>query len=197
MHKYLVPACGLTIAIAMAGLAAQQLSPSAGPVDHEMLLSRLPRGAVGHSNIDRIGGNGAPSSRATTGSTAMQTTSAEGVSCGTDYLASGWPTTTVAGPAYAACIFHAFATGRHATYREVAQTDGHGGHDEVTTYQVVGIHEILVTVDAAKALHPGPIRERKCTVLVAGIHGLSARRCMASSVAACGEWAHKLRRDAC
>jgi len=181
MQKYLVPACVLTVVLAMAGLAVHQLSPRAGAVHHETSLSRLPRGATGHSKIDRSGENGTATSKTTTSTTSMKTTRAKGTTCGTDYLASGWPTTTVPGPAYAACILHAFATGRHATYREAAQTDGRGGHVEVTTYEVVGIHEVLVIVDAAKALHPGPIRERKCTVLVAGIHGLSARRCMASS----------------
>jgi hypothetical protein len=97
--------------------------------------------------------------------------------CGTDYLASGWPTTTLPSPAEIQCITTAFATGRRATYVEIAQTDGRGGHPLVTTISVEAKHKVLVTTNPVASLHGGRIRRETCTDLLAEVIGVTASRC--------------------
>ena len=94
------------------------------------------------------------------------TTNAAGqVDCGTRYLASGWPTTTVPYPGFADCIQQAFASGTSAIYVERAQTDGEGGHIEITTYEVVGARLVRRTVDSTGAQPPGGVVVSTCTGL--------------------------------
>ena len=74
------------------------------------------------------------------------------IDCGTRYLASGWPTTTAPSRGFADCILGAFETGTPAIYRERAQTDGNGGHIEITTYQVTGPHQVR----RSRSIRPAP-----------------------------------------
>ncbi len=100
------------------------------------------------------------------------------IDCGTAYLASGWPTTVLPSPTLQQCILSAFAAGTPATYRERAQTDGEGGHIEITTYEVIGVNQVRRTVDATGALPPGGVTVSICTGLAAGSDGqLSASGC--------------------
>jgi len=46
-----------------------------------------------------------------------------------------------------------------------AQTDGEGGHIEITTYQVIGVQQVRQTVDATGAQPPGGITVSVCTGL--------------------------------
>jgi len=112
--------------------------------------------------------------------TTTTTTPAGLVDCGTASLASGWPTTIAQSPTLAQCILGAFATGTPAIYRERAQTDGNGGHIEITIYQVTGPHQVRRTVDATGAQPPGGTTVSVCTGLVAGPDSqLAASGCVA------------------
>ena len=95
--------------------------------------------------------------------TTTTTNGAGQVDCGTRYLASGWPTTTVPYPGFADCIQQAFASGTAAIYVERAQTDGEGGHIEITTYEVVGVRQVRRTVDSTGAQPPGGVVVSTCT----------------------------------
>ncbi len=108
-----------------------------------------------------------PASPITTPTTgAPGTTTAGGpVDCGTAYLASGWPTTTAGSPAASACILDAFAAGTPATYVVRAQTDGNGGHIQITTYVVVGVQRVQRTVDDRGAQPAGGVTTTTCTGL--------------------------------
>ena len=117
-----------------------------------------------------------PSGTMTT-SQPTQTAAPTSSKCGTDYLASGWPTTTLPSPAGMQCIMSAFRTGRRATYIELAQTDGRGGHSLITTFTVLGERKVLVTTNPTASLHGGRIRREVCTGLLAEMSGLSPSRC--------------------
>ena len=97
--------------------------------------------------------------------TTTTTNGAGQIDCGTRYLASGWPTTTVPYPGFADCIQQAFASGTSAIYVERAQTDGEGGHIEITTYEVVGARLVRRTVDSTGAQPPGGVVVSTCTGL--------------------------------
>jgi hypothetical protein len=100
------------------------------------------------------------------------------VDCGTAYLASGWPTTVLPSPTLQQCILSTFAAGTPATYAERAQTDGEGGHIQVTTYLVTGVRQVRRTVDATGAQPPGGITVSVCTGLASGPDGqLAATGC--------------------
>lgn len=102
-----------------------------------------------------------------TGPDPTDPTTAPGVlDCGTQYLASGWPTTPAPSRLMAECIVAAFETGRPATYAERAQTDGEGGHIMVTRFDVTAVRVVVVTVDATAAQPPGGVTTRTC-------HGLT------------------------
>ncbi len=110
--------------------------------------------------------------------TTASTTPAGQIDCGTAYLASGWPTTILPSPALQQCILSAFAAGRPAIYRERAQTDGQGGHIKITTYEVIGVHQVRRTVDATGAQPPGAVTVSVCTGLASGQDGqLAASGC--------------------
>jgi hypothetical protein len=104
-----------------------------------------------------------PVTTSTTGSTG--TPAGGAVDCGTAYLASGWPTTTAGSPAASACVLNAFAAGTPATYVVRAQTDGEGGHIQITTYVVVGVQRVQRTVDDTHAQPAGGVSTTTCTGL--------------------------------
>jgi hypothetical protein len=109
----------------------------------------------------------------TTGSTGTTGTTTTGnpYDCGTAYLASGWPTTMAQSPVMQQCILDHFASGQPAVYAERAQTDGEGGHIEITTYDVIGVHRVRRTVDARGAQPPGGITVSVCTGLSGNLGG--------------------------
>jgi hypothetical protein len=109
-----------------------------------------------------------PSTSVPPTATTTVTTPGGQIDCGTAYLASGWPTTIAPSPTLAQCILDAFAAGTPAIYRERAQTDGNGGHIEITTYQVTGRQKVWRTVDATGAQPPGGVTVSACTGLAAG-----------------------------
>jgi hypothetical protein len=113
----------------------------------------------------------------TPSSTATSVTIGAIKDCGTDYLASGWPTTIAPSPQQQSCILEAFASGSYAIYTERAQTDGEGGHIEITTYQVIGPRRVRRTVDATGALPPGSVTVTVCTGLSGNVGPLVATGC--------------------
>ncbi len=114
----------------------------------------------------------------TSAPTTSSTTPTGQIDCGTAYLASGWPTTTVPSPAVQQCILSAFSAGTAAIYRERAQTDGEGGHIQITTYEVIGVRQVRRTVDATGAQPPGAITVSVCSGLASGPDGqLAASAC--------------------
>ncbi len=119
-----------------------------------------------------------PVTEPTAAPTTASTDQSGRIDCGTAYLASGWPTTVLPSPQLQQCILAAFAAGTPAIYRERAQTDGAGGHIQVTTYEVTGVHQVRRTVDATSAQPPGGITVSTCTGLAAGSDGqLTATGC--------------------
>ena len=116
--------------------------------------------------------------RPTTAPTTSSTTPTGQIDCGTAYLASGWPTTILPSPTLQQCILSAFAAGTPAIYRERAQTDGEGGHIEITTYEVIGVRQARRTIDATGAQPPGGITVSVCSGLASGPDGqLAASGC--------------------
>ena len=81
-------------------------------------------------------------------------------------------------PTLQQCILSAFAAGTPAIYRERAQTDGQGGHIQITSYEVIGVHQVRRTVDATGAQPLGAITVSVCTGLASGSDGqLAASGC--------------------
>lgn len=95
--------------------------------------------------------------------------------CGTVYYAAGWPTTFYMRPS--PCITDAFAKGTPARLTTREQTDGHGGHILVKTYEVVGVGEFLYTVDATGAMPSGPVTTEHCSLLTSDGQFLHAGGC--------------------
>jgi hypothetical protein len=109
-----------------------------------------------------------PGPTTTSTSASTSTTFAPGeINCGIDYLASGWPTTTAPTPATFTCILDAFAAGSSAQFIEREQTDGNGGHIRVTTFQIIGVRSVKVTVDSTGAQPRGGVTVESCGALTA------------------------------
>jgi hypothetical protein len=84
--------------------------------------------------------------------------------CGTEWLTSGWPTTTSPSPVRWTCIVTAAGVGLAARH-VVAARDHHGGAD-VIIYDVRGPRDVHIasnSVDPAGAIHRGT--EQDCTGL--------------------------------
>jgi hypothetical protein len=97
--------------------------------------------------------------------------------CGTLFLASGWPTTTMPDPQTTTCIYAALGAGRSARLTEVAETDGEGGHPRVTTFRVTARNRLLVTINNTKAKPRGAVQKWGCTGLAARADELVATGC--------------------
>jgi len=97
--------------------------------------------------------------------------------CGTLFLASGWPTTTMPDPEATTCIDAALHTGRSARLTEVAETDSLGGHPRVTTFRVTARNRLLVTINNTKAKPRGTVQKWRCTGLAAQADELVATGC--------------------
>jgi hypothetical protein len=97
--------------------------------------------------------------------------------CGTLFLASGWPTTTMPRPQATTCIDVALRTGRSARLTEVAETDGLGGHPRETTFRVTARNRLLVTINNTKAKPRGTVQRWRCTGLATSGDELVATGC--------------------
>jgi hypothetical protein len=100
-----------------------------------------------------------------------------GGNCGTHLLAGGWPTTTTLAQQTTTCIEAALRIGRSATFTEVAQTDGQGGHPRVTTFRVTARNRLLVTINTMKAKPRGTVQKWRCTGLATSGDELVATGC--------------------
>jgi hypothetical protein len=122
-----------------------------------------------------------PTQTTTAPTTTSSTTPAGQIDCGTAYLASGWPTTILPSPTLQQCILSAFSAGTSAIYRERAQTDGEGGHIQITTYEVIGVRQVRRTIDATGAQPPGGVTTSTCSGLASGPDGqVVASGCVAA-----------------
>lgn len=100
--------------------------------------------------------------------------------CGTIRYASGWPTTTAMLPSNPMidCIRSAFASGHEAKLITREQTDGLGGHILITTYETVGVHQLVLTVDRTGALDPPhDVTRSACSELTFEVPYLHAGNC--------------------
>ncbi len=96
-----------------------------------------------------------------------------GIDCGITNEMSGWPTTTVPGPAIYSCLSDALSSGRPArlvvihpsnVYRGSTTSDGYSiPADIFFTYRVFGPNRLQVTTDRREA--GGPVTIQNCTGL--------------------------------
>jgi hypothetical protein len=107
--------------------------------------------------------NGDPSHLAS--STTEPEPGASGKRCGSTDGLSGWPTTMAPNLAGMQCIVAAFESGEPATFVVAEPTDDQGGHALVTTYSVVGRHELRRTVDETHVRRGGGTVVTRCRQL--------------------------------
>ena len=119
----------------------------------------------------------APNPAPTTTSSSVPASTLPTPTCGTIRYASGWPTTTAPYPGLYDCILNAFSAGTPASVAERYQTDGLGGHIEIRFYEVTGVGQVRVTVDATGAQPPGGVTVSNCTSLSTPGFGLVADGC--------------------
>jgi len=100
---------------------------------------------------------------------------AGGTDCGITDEMSGWPTTTMVGPAVYSCLTDALGAGRPARLVVIQPSDASSGRTTgdgysipagiLVTYRVFGPERLEVTTDRREA--GGPVTTRICTGLVA------------------------------
>jgi hypothetical protein len=69
------------------------------------------------------------------------------------------------------------SSGQPAVFVEYAPTDNQGGHNQVTTYEVLSRDQVIVTVDDTGAQPPGGIIKSICTGLTGMFDGVTPTGC--------------------
>jgi hypothetical protein len=115
-----------------------------------------------------------PSSRSLTKTRTYPPVPAGGADCGITNEMSGWPTTTVPGPAIYSCLSHALSEGRPARLVVIHPSNVNSGRTTsdgysipagiLVTYRVFGPNRLQVTTDRHEA--GGPVTTQNCTGLV-------------------------------